>query len=38
MPILRASKLELVINVQKVKVLGIDIPDTLIAGAAEVIE
>jgi ABC-type uncharacterized transport system substrate-binding protein len=38
MPILRASKLELVINVQKAKVLGIDIPDTLIAGAAEVIE
>ena len=38
MPILGGSKLELVINMQKAKVPGIDIPDTLIAGAAEVIE
>jgi putative ABC transport system substrate-binding protein len=38
MPILRASKFELVINMQTAKVLGIDIPNTLIAGADEVIE
>jgi putative tryptophan/tyrosine transport system substrate-binding protein len=38
MPILRASKFDLVINLQTAKVLGIDIPTTLLASADDVIE
>jgi putative tryptophan/tyrosine transport system substrate-binding protein len=38
MPILRASKFELVINLQTAKVLGIDIATSLLTSADEVIE